>query len=375
MENVSESLYKRLSYNLLSVVLILFILYVARGIIVPLSFSLLFALLLLTPTNLFQRLGVNKTIAALLSIVIALLIIGGIVTFLSVQIASFSDSWPVLKQQIITHFTDFEKWVKVKLHLSNSSVKQYTSEALDKVLSESGTIIGGVAAAATSIILNFVLIVIFTFLFLLYRGIVIDFFTHAFHTKHTQEILKVIGKTRNVARDYVSGLFVEMLIVTAMNAIGLYIVGVQYLWFLAVLVAILNVVPYLGIATGLVISVFITLANGSMKQVLGVVIVIVIVHLIDSNFLMPKVVGSKVKLNPIISLLGVIIGEYLWGIPGMFLAIPLIAMLKVLFDNIEALSHWGILLGEEKTTIKKHQFSLLWKRRNGRKHLQKDAEI
>lgn len=353
MPNPSESFYKRLSYNLLSVVLIFAILYIAKGILVPLSFAMIFALLLLSPAKLFQKLGLSKTISGVICIILGLLIISAIVTFLSVQIASFSDSWPVLKQQISSNVDSFEKWIKIKLHLNKSTLNQYTNEALNKALSVSGDVIGGVASTASTVVFDFVLIIIFTFLFLIYRGVAFQFFAHAFHSDHQENIAIVIDKIHKVARDYISGLFIEMVIVAIMNAIGLYVAGTKYVWFLAVLAALLNVIPYVGMATALVISVLITMASGDTQQVLGVTVALIIVHLIDSNFLMPKVVGSKVKLNPIISLLAVIVGETVWGIPGMFLAIPLIAMLKVLFDNIESLNHWGILLGEEENTDRK----------------------
>lgn len=378
MQNSSESFYKRLSYNLLSVVLIFAILYIAKGILIPLSFAMIFALLLLSPANFFQRLGLNKTLSALVCIVVGLLIIGAIVTFLSIQVASFGDSWPVLKQQITTHFDSFQKWIKIKFHLSRSTLNQYTDEALNKALSTSGNIIGGVATTASTVVFDFVLIIIFTFLFLIYRGTVIRFFSQAFHSNHQENIVIVIDKIHKVARDYISGLFIEMLIVAIMNAIGLYIAGAQYIWFLAVLAALLNVIPYVGMAIALAISVLITMASSDTQQVVGVAIALISVHLIDSNFLMPKVVGSKVKLNPIISLLAVIVGENLWGIPGMFLAIPLIAMLKVLFDNIESLNHWGILLGEEESTAKKKGFLRFWyKKEKGKpaeEQVQQDVE-
>jgi predicted PurR-regulated permease PerM len=374
MKNLSTNFYQRLSYNLISIVLIFFILYTAKNILIPLTFSLIFALLLLSPTKFFQKLGLSKSLSALVCIVLGLFIISIIITFLSIQLASFSDSWPTLKQQIILNFNSFESWIKAKFHVSNSTFNQYTNEALNTALSASGNMIGGVATAASTIVFDFVLIVIFTFLFLVYRGVAFRFFAHTFYAYHQENIAMVIEKIHNVARDYISGLFIEMTIVAAMNAIGLYIVGSQYVWFLAVLTALLNLVPYVGIATAMVISVLITMAGGNTEQVLGVVAVLVIVHLIDSNLLMPKIVGSKVKLNPIISLLGVIVGETLWGIPGMFLAIPLIAMLKVLYDNIEPLNHWGILLGDEEKTAKKKRIPIFLQRRKGKIKLDKTQE-
>ena len=358
MQNTSENFYKRLSYNLLSVILIFYILYIAKSTLIPLAFSIIFALLLLSPANFLQKLGLSKSLAALVCIVLALITIGIVVTFLSVQLASFSDSWPLLQQKISSNFNSFELWLKNSLHLSSSTLNQYTNQALNKVFSESGNIVGSVASTASTAVLNTVLIIIFTFLFLIYRGLLSKFFARAFQSAQQGNIIIVVDKIHKVARDYITGLIIEMLIVAVMNAIGFYIAGIQYVWFLAIFAAVLNIIPYVGIAIALFVAILITFASGNTQDVLSVIIVMVIVHLIDSNFIMPKVVGSKVKLNPIISLLGVIVGGSVWGIPGMFLAIPFIAMLKVLFDNITSLNHWGILLGEEEKAIKERKF---WK--------------
>ena len=374
MQNSSESFYKRLSYNLLSVVLIFYILYIAQGILIPLAFSVIFALLLLSPAGFLQKHGLSKSLSALICIILALVIIAAIVTFLSVQLASFRDSWPLLQQKISSNFNSFELWLKTKLHLSKSTLNQYADQALNKALSSSGNVVGSVAATASTAVLNIVLIIIFTFLFLIYRGTVIRFFSRAFHSNHQENIVIVIDKIHKVARDYISGLIIEMLIVAVMNAIGFYMVGVQYIWFLAVFAAVLNVIPYVGIAVALTVTVLITFAGSNAQQVWSIIIVMVIVHLIDSNYIMAKVVGSKVKLNSIISLLAVIVGGSMWGISGMFLAIPLIAMLKVLFDNIESLNHWGILLGEEESTAKKKGFLRFWHKKEKAKPAEKQAQ-
>lgn len=118
---------------------------------------------------------------------------------------------------------------------------------------------------------------------------------------------------------------------------------------MAFIAALLNLIPYLGIFTAAILCLIITATSGKLVILVGVVVVISIVHLIDSNILLPKVVGSKVKINAMVTIVGVIIGNEIWGIPGMFLAVPMMAFLKVFFDGVEDLRPWGILLGEDVT--------------------------
>jgi predicted PurR-regulated permease PerM len=108
-------------------------------------------------------------------------------------------------------------------------------------------------------------------------------------------------------------------------------------------------VPYAGIFTALLISSFVTFAvEGSAGRVLVVILTIFGVHLIDSNILLPFVVGSKIRINGMVTVLGIIVGEMIWGIPGMFFSVPFIAITKIIFDRIEPLRPWGLLLGHEK---------------------------
>ena len=76
-------------------------------------------------------------------------------------------------------------------------------------------------------------------------------------------------------------------------------------------------------------------------------------HLIDSNILLPVIVGSKVRINAFITLIGVVVGEMIWGISGMFLSIPVIAITKIIFDRIESLKAWGMLMGHEEVNEKR----------------------
>ena len=192
-----------------------------------------------------------------------------------------------------------------------------------------------------------VLIPIYTFLLLLYRKMIVSFLVKSFTPTHTPVVYAILNKTKSVMKGYIVGLCIEMLIVATMCFLGFTLLGVQYGLLLAVLAAVLNLIPYLGIFTAALLSMLITFATGSAGTTLGAGIVLFVVHLIDSNFLLPKVVGSKVKINALVTLLAVLVGNALWGLPGMFLSIPIVAILKVIFDSVETLSAWGFILGDE----------------------------
>jgi len=133
--------------------------------------------------------------------------------------------------------------------------------------------------------------------------------------------------------------------VAAISCMVFWLIGIKYAVLLGLLVGLFNIIPYLGIFAALVLSVLITFATGPVENAVWVGISVIVIHIIDSNFLLPTIVGSKVRLNALVTFLGIILGEMMWGLSGMFLSIPIIAIFKIIFDRIEPLKPWGYLLG------------------------------
>jgi AI-2 transport protein TqsA len=148
----------------------------------------------------------------------------------------------------------------------------------------------------------------------------------------------------------VLGLLMEMLILGILIFITLKILGIKYALLIAVMAAVLNIIPYLGIYSALFIGILITVANGSGTQVIELSIVFIVVHFIDANVILPRIVGGQVKLNPMMTILAVLFGNLVWGIPGMFLFIPMMAILRIISQEIPGLKPWAILLGAQKKT-------------------------
>ena len=178
----------------------------------------------------------------------------------------------------------------------------------------------------------------------------------AFSEKRKEVIYDISENIKNIIRKYVTGLFFEMILLIGGSCLIFWILGIKYVFLLGLIMGIFNLIPYVGIFTSMVISTAITFATLGASHALYVAIAIVCIHLIDSNFLMPKIVGSQVKINPLMVILGVVTGELLWGIPGMFLSIPYMAISKVIFDRIKNLQSLGILLGDEKNPPKNLHF-------------------
>ena len=202
------------------------------------------------------------------------------------------------------------------------------------------------------------LLPVFTFLLLLYKRLLITFIRKLFPAKDHAVVQDVLTQTKGMVQSYLVGLLLEAGIVTVLNWVGLMIIGVEYALLLAVIGAVLNLIPYIGMIVATILPMVIALATMEPTAALWVLGLYIVVQFIDNNFIVPKVVASRVELNALVSVLVVMVGGALWGIPGMFLSIPLTAMLKVIFDRVPALEPFGYVLGDDDAETRRAAFRL-----------------
>ncbi len=363
METKATPFYMRLSLSLVGVVLILLILREAQTIFIPMSFAGLLSMILIAPCDFMERKGIPRGIAALISILISAVVVVVVLYFISAQIISFRNNLPALVSQFNTVLDHMQLWIKHRFHMTSTGMKQLINSAKSETMSSTGSIVGSTVSSLSNTLLYAILIPIYAFLLLLYRGIVVRFLVTSFPESHAPNVYDILTKTRHVIKNYIVGLMIEMAIVAALNCGAFLIIGVQYALLLGVIAALLNLIPYLGIFTAIILGALITFTTNTPTVVLEMVIALVCVHLLDSNILLPRVVGSKVRINALATILGVVLGSMIWGIPGMFLAVPIIAILKVIFDGVDGLHPWGVLLGDDRdeaVVTQKKKFHFLW---------------
>jgi predicted PurR-regulated permease PerM len=193
-------------------------------------------------------------------------------------------------------------------------------------------------------------------MFLFYKPLLLDFFSRIFRRESHETVSEVLYETKTLIQNYLVGLLIEAVIVASLNAIGLLMLGIDYAILLAIIGALLNIIPYIGGIVAVALPVLVAYTSKSPIYVLWVVILYMIVQFIDNHYIVPKIVASKVRINALMSIIVVFIGGAIWGIGGMFLSIPLTAILKVIFDRVTPLKPWGFLLGDTMPPIRKTIF-------------------
>jgi len=350
--NKAISYPQRLSYQLLVILLIGIFIYVGHGVLVPIYFSVLLSILLLPITNLLQKCFFPAVLANFTAVILALALIAAIVYFLSSQMASFLNDIPAIREHLSQHLAELQYWAVQKLHISTAQQKVIIENASQGVRQNGGQYIGKTFLTVTETAVLAILVAIYSFLILCYRHLIKRFLFAVFKSEHKESLQHVMIESKQIIQKYMTGLIIEMAIVATCNSIVLLCIGVQYAVFLGVFAAVLNIVPYIGFFTGLLFTVLVTLGNSSgMNGIFWIIICMEIIHFLDSNFLMTKIVGSKVKINALMTIVGVVIGGTLIGLPGIFLALPTIAILNVIFSQIDTLKPWSILLSDNSEDI------------------------
>ncbi len=356
MKSISLPFVAKLALVLLSIIMLGYLAILGKTLLSPLFFSLLMAFLLLPFGNFLERkLKFKRSIAAITAVLLMVTLLYGILYFLGNQLSELWADWPLLVKQVSTAFHDIQLWISKTFHVNAYKQKSYLTDGFEKSLATSAVVIGTTILTLSSSLLFLAFTLLFTFFILNYRSVLYNFLTAVFAEEHKAKVSDIVREIQRIIRKYVTGLFIQMVIVSLLMIIILTILGVKYAILLGLIAGIFNIIPYLGITTALLISAIITFATAGASQALFVTFAFIGVHTIDGNILMPLVVGSKVKINALFAFIGIIIGEMIWGISGMFLCIPYLAMLKIIFERVESLKPWGALLGEENKTRRKRR--------------------
>jgi len=322
------------------------ILFLGQQIIVPLLLAFLFAILL-NPVVSFlnKRWRVPNVVAVLISCILLFAFLGSILMFIYYQAADISHEWPKIKQNFKMHITHGEQWINQTFHVSGKKQEQYIKETATKTLNGG---MGETLSSFTNTAMSLILIPLYTFLILLYRKLFVNFLCKIVPTKEHKRLIDILVNIGSIVQNYIVGLLIEMFIVAGLTTGGLMLLGVPYAILLGVITALLNLIPYIGILCAAFLTVLAALtASTDPSIVIKIGFMIWGIQLFDNNFLVPKIVGNKVQINALVSILGVIVFGTLAGIAGMFLALPMIAIMKVIFDRVDALKPYGYLIGDD----------------------------
>ena len=323
------------------------IMLIGQSIIVPVVFALIIAILLHPVVNFFIRMRMKRVVGIILTLFLTFLIISALGGFFFSQVSKFSDSWPLLVDKFTIILNQSITTASGYLNVDPKNIHEWILKSKGELLNTSSAAIGQTIIMFGNGIVIFFLIPTYVFIILYYQPILMEFIQRLFSKDNQSQVRGVVTQTKKLIQNYLVGLIIEGIMVATLNSIALLLLGIDYAIVLGIIGAFLNVIPYLGGIVAVALPMMIALATKSTGwYALYIMIAYYVIQLFDNNYIVPIIVSSKVKINALFSIIVVFVGNALWGIPGMFLSIPLLAIVKLICDNIESLKPWGFLLGD-----------------------------
>lgn len=339
--------YIKASVFLMGSVAFIFILYIGKAIILPLIFAIIIAIVLHPAVNFLTRIKINRIVAITIILLLTILVLSALGFFLFSQVAGFSDTWPDIVEKFNGYINETVTWASSNFDIKPQKILTWIAKTKGELINTSGSAIGNTLVNVGNGLIVILLIPVYVFMILFYQPLLIEFFRRIFGADHRTEVSSIITQIKTVIQRYLIGLVIEAAIVAALNTIALLILGIEYAVLLGIVGALLNVIPYLGGLIGVALPMMVAfLTKDSTWYPLYVMAAYYFIQLIDNNYIVPKIVASKVKINALVSIVVVIAFGALWGVPGMFISIPITAIIKLIFDHIEPLKPWGFLLGD-----------------------------
>lgn len=323
------------------------ILYLAKVVIVPVVFATILAIVLSPIVDFFVKIRINRAVAITITLLLTFLVICAFGSLFISQVVRLGESWPelvdkfkVIINQNINDAADYFDKDPQKIHA-------WITKTGTEVISMSTAAIGQTLVIAGGVLVVLFLLPVYIFLILFYQPLLLEFIWRLSGEDNQSKVREIVTQIKTVIQHYLTGLFIEAVIVAILDTTALLILGIEYALIIGILGALLNIIPYIGGLVAVAIPIIVALVTKSTAMsAIYVLVAYYFIQLIDNNYIVPIIVASKVKINALFSIIVVIAGNALWGIPGMFLSIPVLAIVKLICDHIESLKPWGFLLGD-----------------------------
>ncbi len=301
-----------------------------------------------------ERKKIPKGVSILLCILLFVGIIAGIIWLISWQVTDLASEAGDIENKVRQMKTDVGEYIRKNFGIS----PQQQEEIITQQARDGSANLSGMGSYIMSLLVDFILVLVYIFLFMYYRGRIKTFILQLVSSQQQSNTESIISDIQKVSQQYITGLGLMIACLWIMYSIGFSIVGVKYAVLFAVICGLLEIVPFVGNLTGNLLTILmVVIQGGGTGMIVGVVITYLLIQFIQTYLLEPLVVGAEVNINPLFTIMFLVIGELIWQIPGMILAIPLLGIVKIVCDHVPALKPYGYLIG---ATRKK----MGWIRRN-----------
>lgn len=340
-------------------------LYFAKPILAPLCFALLFSLLFMPLCRRLDAFGIPRGLSIVICILLFLAIVAGIIFLITWQVKDLVSDLTGIQNKLSQFMDDIKNYISV--HFGISKGKQEQMMKVDNP----DTLVKSIGGALMNTLLDFILMLVYVFFLMFYRRHFRKFILKLIPKSETAHAEDAISEIEKVSQHYLTGMGLMIASLWVMYGIGFSIIGLKNALFFAILCGLFEIVPFVGNLVGNILAATMAITQGGgTSMVIAVLITYSSIQFIQSYIIQPLVVGGEVNINPFFTIFGLILGDLIWGITGMVLVLPMLAIAKIIFDHVDALKPYGFLLGnppKKQSKIKKRVEGWAEKKRVKRK--------
>lgn len=341
---MNASLHTTLKYLLL-VLSASLILYLGKTLFIPMFFGLLVAIVVYPICKRMEDLGLGRSfsIGVLLSVVT---ILGAALLFLLyVQIQMFQKDVPEISARLKPLIASLQDWINTRFSITIAMQDEWLNSSFRNLFNNAGAILGNTISSTIATLFMFFMIPIFTALFLYNRGSFVKALQVVVGERYRQQLEAILKEVVNTYFNYIKGMIAVYIIVGILNSLGLLALGIRHAILFGMITAFMTIIPYVGIVISALLPISVAfVTKDSIWYPLGVIGVFVFVQYLEANVIFPKVVGMQLNVSTWATLVAILAGGIIWGVSGMVLFIPFVAILKIVTDHIESMKPLNILL-------------------------------
>jgi len=344
---------KILYYSTLSILFLYFVflgLTKGKPFLAPLTVALILSLLVLPLSIKMERTFINRPAASIINTLLLFLLSLGFLALLSMQVKNLVDDWPRIMETMNPKIDRFKGFLLEHTPISQKDMESSSEDSSIPFIGiPSGKKAAGFVSSVMSFMSTYLLTFIYVFFILNYRKHFKKFLLRLFPDNRRDRIQKIISNSARVTHEYLIGKLILIAFLAVFYSIGLGLSGVNNFILVSVLAAVFSIIPYVGNVIGFGMAmVFGYLTSGNPGVLVGISLTFFVGQFVESYIMNPYIVGDKVDLHPFVVILSVIIGNYVWGMIGMIVAIPVLAIINVILLNVEPLQAFGFLISKEK---------------------------
>jgi predicted PurR-regulated permease PerM len=344
----TQSLLKYLQIIALSSV----ILYFGRPLFVPLSYSLLIALVLYPICKWLEQHRWPRGLAISAGMLIVVILFGVLISLLFIQVDVLRHDLPQLLEKVRPATRELQQWIASGLGVSVAAQNEWWQQMMHNLGNSTSSILQSTITATAGGLVTLILIPVFAVLLLYNREVFVQFLKKLTGYKYGNQLSVILNETTHTYFNFIKGMVFVYLIVGILNSIGLMALGIPHAILFGMLTAIMTIIPYVGIFISALLPITVAwITKDSIWYPVGVIAIFTFVQYLEANVIFPRVVATQIKVSTWATLIAMLAGGLLWGVSGMILFIPFVAILKIISGHIPDWEALNILLGR---TIRYH---------------------